>query len=264
MIASASVIDYIHTYYENLQVGVMYAGIFSYPQSCHPDDVLASQKDMYKQFYFTDIMCYGKYNHKANTFIRNNDIHILFDSQDINILKKSKPDFLAFSYYMTLCSSRKINVGINLNGSAMNAADNPYLSDKTPWGVYIDPNGLRYAANLLYERYQLPLFIVENGLGTIDKLETNYEVHDDYRIEYLKKHILAMESAINQDGVPIIGYTPWSAIDIISAGTGEMNKRYGFIYIDADNLGNGTYKRYKKDSFYWYRKVISTNGADLK
>ena len=138
---------------------------------------------------------------------------------------------------------------------------NPYL-EKSAWGWLIDPMGLRIALNQLQERYQLPLFIVENGLGALDQFE-NGKIHDDYRIDYLRKHIQAMKDAIEIDGVDLMGYTPWGCIDLISAGTGEMQKRYGFVYVDNDDLGKGTKKRYKKDSFYWYQRVIQSNGNDL-
>ena len=138
---------------------------------------------------------------------------------------------------------------------------NPYL-EKSAWGWLIDPMGLRIALNQLQERYQLPLFIVENGLGALDQFESG-KIHDDYRIDYLRKHIQAMKDAIEIDGVDLMGYTPWGCIDLISAGTGEMQKRYGFVYVDNDDLGKGTKKRYKKDSFYWYQRVIQSNGNDL-
>ena len=138
---------------------------------------------------------------------------------------------------------------------------NPYL-EKSAWGWLIDPMGLRIALNQLQERYQLPLFIVENGLGALDQFE-NGKIHDDYRIDYLRKHIQAMKDAIEIDGVDLMGYTPWGCIDLISAGTGEMQKRYGFVYVENDDLGNGTKKRYRKDSFYWYQRVIQSNGNDL-
>lgn len=138
---------------------------------------------------------------------------------------------------------------------------NPYL-EKSAWGWLIDPMGLRIALNQLQERYQLPLFIVENGLGALDHFEDG-AIHDDYRIDYLRKHVQAMKDAIEIDGIDLMGYTPWGCIDLISAGTGEMQKRYGFVYVDNDDLGNGTKKRYKKDSFYWYQKVIQSNGNDL-
>ncbi|MDQ0360468.1 glycoside hydrolase family 1 protein [Breznakia pachnodae] len=262
-LASAKIVKYAHTTYPDIKVGAMYAGIFSYPHTCHPEDVIACQKDMDKQLYFTDVMCFGKYNDKASIFLKMNDFALVTYPEDEETLLNGKVDYLAFSYYMTLCSSRNKNIGLNLVGSAMNSEENEYLSEKTPWGVPLDPVGIRYALNLLYNRYQLPLFVVENGLGTYDRLEEDGSIHDEYRIDYTRKHIVEMKKAITNDGVPVIGYTTWSSIDIISAGTGEMSKRYGFIYVDKDDLGNGTLKRFRKDSFYWYKKVIASNGEYL-
>ena len=139
---------------------------------------------------------------------------------------------------------------------------NPYLN-ASDWGWQIDPIGLRYTLNVLYDRYQKPLFIAENGLGAFDTLEADGSIHDPYRIDYLRAHIEQMKKAVEEDGVDLMGYTPWGCIDLVSASTGEMAKRYGFVYVDADDSGNGTFKRYKKDSFYWYKKVIETNGEEL-
>ena len=142
------------------------------------------------------------------------------------------------------------------------SAKNPYLTC-SQWGWPIDPMGLRITLNALYDRYQKPLFIVENGLGAVDKPEKDGSIEDDYRIDYLRRHIEAMKDAVETDGVDLMGYTPWGCIDLISASTGEMKKRYGFIYVDKDDTGAGTLNRMKKDSFYWYQKVIATNGEDL-
>lgn len=151
---------------------------------------------------------------------------------------------------------------MNLVGSAMDSEKNEYLTE-TPWHMPIDPVGLRYSLNMLYDRYQLPLFIVENGMGNFDIKEQDGSIHDGYRIGYLRTHIIEMEKAVNEDGIPLMGYTPWGCIDLISAGTGEMKKRYGFIYVDVDDEGKGTFERSRKDSFYWYKKVIASNGEDL-
>ena len=141
-------------------------------------------------------------------------------------------------------------------------AKNPTLK-RSDWGWEIDPEGLRIALNQLQDRYHKPLFIVENGLGAYDKSTDDHKVHDEYRINCLRDHIEEMKKAVNEDGVDLMGYLPWGCIDLVSASTGEMNKRYGFIYVDEDNHGKGTMKRYKKDSFDWYKKVIASNGADL-
>ena len=147
-------------------------------------------------------------------------------------------------------------------GNMMMGIPNPYLKS-SEWGWQIDPDGLRYYLNEVYNRYQVPLMVVENGLGAVDKVEEDGSIHDTYRIDYLREHIKAMNEAIN-DGVDVIAYTMWGCIDLVSASTGEMKKRYGFIYVDKDNDGNGTLDRSRKDSFYWYKKVISSNGEDLE
>ncbi len=164
---------------------------------------------------------------------------------------------------MTINTSQNRMGTMNLAGSGMVAPKNPYLQ-ATDWGMEINPLGLRYFLNELYDRYQLPLMIVENGLGVVDILEKDGTVHDPYRIQYLKEHIQVMKDAIEEDGIDLIGYTSWGCIDCISAGTGEMKKRYGYVYVDRDDLGYGSLKRYKKDSFYWYKKVIMSNGEDLE
>ena len=133
---------------------------------------------------------------------------------------------------------------------------------KSDWGWQVDPQGLRYSLRLLHQRYRKPIFIVENGFGAYDKLEHG-EIHDSYRVDYLKKHIVEMKKAMALDGVPVMGYTPWGCIDLVSAGSGEMEKRYGFIHVDKDNQGAGTLTRTKKDSFWWYQKVIESNGENL-
>ena len=179
---------------------------------------------------------------------------------DLKILKEGTVDYIGFSYYSSSCVSGDPKQEIT-SGNMTTSVINPYL-EKSAWGWLIDPMGLRIALNQLQERYQLPLFIVENGLGALDHFEDG-AIHDDYRIDYLRKHVQAMKDAIEIDGIDLMGYTPWGCIDLISAGTGEMQKRYGFVYVDNDDLGNGTKKRYKKDSFYWYQKVIQSNGNDL-
>ena len=182
--------------------------------------------------------------------------------EDAVILKENTVDFISFSYYSTRCVSTDPK---DLDGNAnamMASAKNPYLK-ASEWGWQIDPLGLRMTLNTLYDRYQKPLFIVENGLGAKDEPDENMYVADDYRIDYLREHIKAMKDAIELDGVDLIGYTTWGCIDLVSASTGEMSKRYGFIYVDRDDAGQGTGKRTPKKSFDWYKKVIASNGEDL-
>ncbi len=261
-VASAMVVDYAHQHYPGVQVGMMYAGIFSYPHTCHPEDIMACEKDMDKHLYFSDVMCRGYYDAKARQTWKNLGFELKMEPGDEEILKKGKVDFIGFSYYMTMCSSRAIPVQMDMVGSAVEGAKNEYLT-MTDWKMPVDPVGLRYALNLLYDRYQLPLIIVENGLGAYDTVEPDGSIHDDYRIDYLRRHIQEMKKAVEIDGIPLLGYTPWGCIDIISAGTGEMSKRYGFIYVDLDDKGQGSFARSRKDSFAWYKKVIATNGEDL-
>ena len=181
--------------------------------------------------------------------------------EDKKIIKEGTVDFYTFSYYMSNCVTVDENAETTA-GNMSKGAKNPYLK-ASDWGWQIDPLGLRITMNEIYDRYQKPLFIVENGLGAKDKIEEDGSIQDDYRIEYLKKHIQAMKDAVDEDGVDLMGYTTWGCIDLISNGTGEMEKRYGFIYVDRDNDGHGTFKRIKKKSFDWYKKVIATNGEDL-
>lgn len=195
-----------------------------------------------------------------NRFFKENDIHINFQEHDKDILKNGTVDFYTFSYYSTGCVTTD-STQDKTAGNLIFGVSNPYL-EKSQWGWQIDPQGLRYFLNEIYDRYHIPIMVVENGLGQDDKLEEDKSIHDDYRIEYLRKHILAMSEAID-DGVDLIGYTPWGCIDLVAASTGEMKKRYGFVYVDVDDNGNATYQRYRKDSFYWYKKVIESHGQNI-
>lgn len=178
------------------------------------------------------------------------------DPADKETLVEGQLDFIAFSYYRsntTKAGDDWFNVGGNKN---------PYLKE-TPWGWPVDPLGLRYCMNEIYDRIQKPIFIVENGMGAIDKADENNYVEDDYRIDYLQDHLSAMADAINIDKVPCLGYTMWAPIDLVSLSTGEMKKRYGFVYVDMDDKGNGTLKRTPKKSYNWMKHIIETNGAAL-
>lgn len=261
LLASAMAVKMAHEINTNYQVGCMIAGICQYPLTCHPDDMILIQKERRNIFYYCpDIQAKGKYPSYAKRFFKENDIKIKMEDGDDEILRQGKVDFFSFSYYSTGCVTADENVD-KTAGNLVFGASNPYLK-RSEWGWQIDPQGLRYFLNEIYDRYEIPIMVVENGLGQDDKLEEDYTVHDDYRIEYMKEHIKAMSEAI-EDGVDLIAYTPWGCIDLAAASTGEMKKRYGMIYVDADDHGNGTYNRYKKDSFYWYKKVIASNGEDL-
>lgn len=262
LVASAKVVQLAHEIDRNNKVGMMYAGHFAYPNSSHPDDIIGTMNFMHKMLFYCDVQCRGYYPaYKLKEFEREG-IVLPIQDDDLDQLKKGVVDFVSYSYYCTHVTGAKTK-GI-LKG--MNGLDTGYKNqflEKSDWGWTIDPQGLRYSLNLLYDRYQLPLMIVENGLGAIDTLEDG-RVHDQYRIDYLRSHLMELEKAIEIDGVPVMGYTMWGPIDLVAASTGEMKKRYGFIYVDVDDYGQGSFKRYKKDSFYWYKNVIKTNGKNLK
>ncbi|HEM5991974.1 TPA: 6-phospho-beta-glucosidase [Streptococcus suis] len=243
------------------KVGCMLARMENYAATCNPDDVLAALKKDQENLFYTDVQVRGAYPSYMKRFFKENNIQVVFEPGDEAILKQYPVDFMSFSYYMTsitrdLPDKDKATAGNLILGEA-----NPYL-EASDWGWQIDPVGLRITLNKLYDRYQVPLFIVENGLGALDKVEADGSIQDGYRIAYLEKHIQQMYEAI-EDGVELMGYTPWGCIDLVSASTSEMSKRYGFIYVDADDQGNGSFDRSRKASFYWYKEVIASNGANV-
>lgn len=259
-LASALATKLCHDIIPNSQVGCMLARMATYPATNNPDDVLKAQHENQMNLFFTDVHARGTYPTYMNRIFAENNIVIKKETGDDEILKEHTVDFISFSYYMSLSATVKPE-GNRTAGNFMGGVKNEYL-ETSDWGWQIDPKGLRYTLNDLYTRYNLPLFIVENGLGAYDTVEDDGSIHDDYRIDYLRKHIEQMKEAI-KDGVDLMGYTSWGPIDLISASTSEMSKRYGFIYVDQDDEGNGTLKRSKKDSFNWYKKVIASNGEDL-
>ncbi len=261
-VASAKAVKLAHDKYPQFKMGMMLGGLFFYPNTCHPKDMLEFQKMNYQQFYFCDLQCRGYYNNHAKALLKSKGVVLDITKEDEQILKEGTVDFLSFSYYMTINASATSNPELKLAGTGIASPKNPYLT-ATDWGMEINPDGLRYFLNELYDRYQLPLMIVENGLGAVDELTEDKKVHDTYRIDYLRNHIEVMKQAVEEDGIDLMGYTSWGCIDCISAGTGEMKKRYGFVYVDKDDVGNGTLNRYKKDSFDWYKKVIASNGENL-
>ena len=196
--------------------------------------------------------------------------NIDLSEEEVAILSEGIVDYIGFSYYMSFAVAARddnpdynfYEAGIPGVGDAGDIVDNEFLK-VSDWGWPIDPVGLRYALNWFYERYDQPLMIVENGFGAYDKVEEDGSINDDYRIDYLREHIKALIAAVEEDGVDLIGYQMWSPIDIVSASTGEMDKRYGFVYVDKNNAGEGTLARSRKKSFYWYKRVIETNGEDL-
>jgi 6-phospho-beta-glucosidase len=229
--------------------------------TCKPEDVMeAIQFNRAKEFYM-DIQVKGYYpTYKLKELERNN-IQIKMEADDLDIIKKGTVDYIGFSYYMSTVSSTDPNAE-RTEGNQFLAYKNPYLK-LSDWGWTVDPLGLRIALSQMYDRYHIPLFIVENGLGAADKVEEDGSIHDNYRIEYLANHIETMKKAVEEDGVEVMGYTTWGCVDIVSAGTGEMKKRYGLIYVDKHDNGEGTLARSRKDSFYWYKKVIESNGENL-
>lgn len=260
-IASAKAVKLAHEINAENKVGCMILGRASYPLTCKPEDIFANYQDVQMGTNFcSDVQVRGCYPSYALRKFENEGIKIDWQDDDETVLREGKVDFYSFSYYSSGCVAAEKSIGKS-EGNIVESIKNPYLS-ASEWGWTIDPLGLRYYLNEIYNRYQIPIMIVENGLGAFDKLEEDGTIHDPYRIDYMRKHIEAMSDAINKDGVNLIGYTSWGCIDIVSGGTGEMSKRYGFIYVDKNDDGTGTYKRYRKDSFYWYKKVISSNGNE--
>lgn len=263
-IASALVVDLARKINPDFKMGCMVAMVPIYPFSSNPDDIMLAKEMMRDRTLFSDVHARGHYPSSIFKEWERKGFNIVFEDNDIEILKLGKVDYIGLSYYMsnTVQSGEKKDMGSSLNGGNEYSVDNPYVSE-TDWGWTIDPVGLRYVLNLLYERYELPLFIVENGFGAYDKLDENNECDDQYRIDYLSAHIKEIKKAIDYDGVDVLGFTPWGCIDIVSFTTGEMEKRYGFVYVDRDNQGNGSLTRYKKKSFHWYKSVIESNGEVL-
>ncbi len=260
-VASALAVRYAHENYPAFKMGNMIAFSTFYPFTCNPDDVVEAQKEMQiSSWYCSDIQVRGEYPYYAKCYFEENNIHIKMEPGDEEILRKGTVDFYTFSYYMTNCASADPD-NQGMEGNLIAGIKNPYLK-ASDWGWQIDPKGLRYTLNEIYARYQIPLMVVENGLGAFDKLEEDGSIHDSYRIDYLREHIEQMAEAV-KDGVDLMGYTPWGCIDLVSASTGEMAKRYGFIYVDKYDDGTGDLSRRRKDSFEWYKKVIATNGEEL-
>ena len=262
LVASAYAIKLAHETDPKFQVGCMLAAGSVYPYSCRPEDVWESRKKDRENYFFIDVQARGEYPAYAKKLLEREGIRLEMGPWDTKILKEHTVDFISLSYYNSRCD-RTDGQGEASGGNVFASAKNPYL-ECSQWGWPIDPMGLRITLNDLYDCYQKPLFIVENGLGAKDQMDENGKIEDDYRIDYLRSHIKAMMAAADEDGVDLLGYTPWGCVDLISATTGEMSKRYGFIYVDKDDKGNGTLKRVPKKSFGWYQSVIEANGENLK
>ena len=261
-LASSLSIKMGHEMMKEAMFGAMFAMSEMYAQTCKPEDVFARMLHRRENFFFIDVMSRGEYPNYSDEIFKRKGVNLDIKDGDLDILKKYPLDFVSFSYYRSTTIVADHFTSMDPMG-VMGGEQNPYLKS-TPWGWPIDPLGLRICLNELYDRYQKPLFVVENGLGAVDVLEKDKTVHDDYRVDYLRDHFKAMRDAILIDKVPCIGYTMWGPIDLVSLGTGEMKKRYGFIYVDRDNDGNGSLKRSKKKSFNWYKEVIASNGASVE
>jgi len=260
LVASALVTKIAHEINPDNQVGCMLAGGNFYPWSSKPEDVWAALEKDRENLFFIDVQARGYYPSYAARVFRDKGVEIVMEPEDADTLRHTV-DFVSFSYYASRCASAQMNEQNSSAANVVKSLTNPHIA-RSEWGWGIDPLGLRITMNMMYDRYQKPLFLVENGLGARDELSADGEIHDDYRISYLKQHIEAMADAI-ADGVPLIGYTTWGCIDLVAASTGEMSKRYGFVYVDRDDQGNGTLNRIRKKSFWWYKQVIASNGRDL-
>lgn len=262
LVASAKAIEIGHKINPDFEIGCMIAMVPIYPYSCSPSDMMAATVAMQRRYWFTDVHCKGRYPSYMKTYFDRKQFGLDITQEDEVQLTKGTVDYIGFSYYMSFAIKDHDKGPAYDYDEANDLVENPYVKT-SDWGWQIDPTGLRYAMNWFNDRYELPLFIVENGFGAVDEIADDGEIHDEYRIDYLREHIEAMQEAVIYDGIDLMGYTPWGFIDLVSAGTGEMKKRYGFIYVDKDNDGEGTLNRSKKDSFYWFQKVIASNGEAL-
>ena len=261
LVASAKAVKMGHSINPDFKIGLMTLYPTFYGETCNPEDQLESMRRIDQSYYFSDVQVRGRYSAKAKKFLERHNVNLQVQPEDDQCLKEGVVDYIGFSYYNSNVASASQGKELT-GGNMMHSVKNPYL-ETSDWGWQVDPIGLRIALNNLYDRYGIPLFVVENGLGAYDTLEADGSINDDYRIDYLRQHIAAIGKAIHEDGVDCMGYTAWGCIDLVSCGSGEMDKRYGFIYVDRDNQGNGTLKRSRKKSFFWYKDVIASNGADL-
>ncbi|MGG5372189.1 glycoside hydrolase family 1 protein [Enterococcus sp. AZ196] len=259
MVAAAKATALLHKIDPEAKMGCMIVRFENYPETTNPTTILTALKSDQENFLFSDVLMKGRYPSFSKRLFDERGISLSITPEDEQLLADNTADFFSFSYYMSGIVAE--NEGDETAGNILASKANPYLK-KSEWGWQIDPVGLRISLNKIYDRYQKPIFIVENGLGAKDTLTVDNKVNDDYRIDYLRAHIEQIAEAL-ADGVDIIGYTPWGCIDLVSASGNEMSKRYGFIYVDLDDNGDGSLERYKKASFDWYQKVISSNGEVL-
>ncbi|CPR19485.1 6-phospho-beta-glucosidase [Brenneria goodwinii] len=261
LVASAKAVKACHEIIPDAKIGNMLLGGLLYPLTCKPADVLETLRQNREWMFFGDVQARGAYPAYMKRFFKQNAIELQITDDDRDSLKETV-DFISFSYYMSGCVTTDEELNQKARANILNMVPNPHL-ESSEWGWQIDPEGLRILLNVLYDRYQKPLFIVENGLGAKDRIESDGGINDDYRIQYLNDHLVQVGEAL-EDGVEVLGYTSWGPIDLVSASKAEMSKRYGFIYVDRDDQGNGTLERKRKKSFYWYRDVISSKGEALK
>lgn len=264
LVASASAVKIGHEINPDFKIGCMVLSLPTYPLTPHPDDIIQAMHTDHQNTFFLEVHARGRYPGYMKRYFEENGIHLRWEPGDEQMLAHTV-DFISFSYYMSICETANPENRPKSEGNLFGGVSNPHLPS-SEWGWQIDPQGLRYILNLFHDRYQKPLFIVENGLGAADQLMTNDKgeltVEDDYRIDYLRAHLLQVAEAI-ADGVEVWGYLVWGCIDLVSNSTAEMKKRYGLIYVDRQDDGTGTLARYRKKSFHWYRKVIGTNGQSL-
>jgi 6-phospho-beta-glucosidase len=261
LVASARAVALGRKINPEFRLGMMMLYPPFYAETCKPEDQLAAMRAMDSHYLFSDVQVRGAYSRKAICMQAEKNALPDQEAGDAEILKNGTVDFIGFSYYNSNVAATREGAKFT-GGNMLNTIKNPYLKE-SEWGWAIDPTGLRIAMNNLYDRYGIPVFIVENGLGAQDHGEDDGSIHDPYRIDYLRRHIMAMRDAVLKDGVECLGYTVWGCIDLVSASTGEMKKRYGLIYVDKNDDGSGSLRRGKKDSFYWYRRCIGTNGEEL-
>ena len=264
LVASALATKIAHEIDPQNQVGCMILAVPFYPLTPNPNDVMKAMSQRHENDLFAEVHVFGEYPGYAKRLFREQGIRLDITQEDREILKNTV-DFISFSYYMSSCATADPKKAKSGRGNLIGGVPNPTL-EASEWGWQIDPQGLHWILNEFWERYRKPLFIVENGLGAKDVLTKtengNYTVEDDYRINYLKKHLIQVDEAI-QDGIPVMGYTSWGCIDLVSASTAQMSKRYGYIYVDRNDDGTGSLTRYRKKSFYWYKNIIATNGQAL-
>lgn len=260
LVASAKAVKMCHDTIPGSQIGNMVAIGLVHPYTCKPDDIDVSHWQNREWLFFNEVQTKGRYPYYTGRLFKEHGVELKMEDGDLEVLQNTV-DFISCSYYMSGCATEDADHAEVRRANVHNMIPNPHL-EESEWGWQIDPQGLRHSLNLMYELFEKPIFIVENGIGAKDAFEEDGSIQDDYRISYISQHLQAVKGAID-DGVDVMGYTAWGPIDIVSAGSAQMSKRYGFIHVDRDDQGQGTLKRTKKKSFYWYKDVIESNGAKL-